>query len=149
LGVLLPFLTWWIGPLPPGIVGAVFPALAEILLREDDVAVLGVLAQLIELRIVGTTDSKRFNLPWIRSNFSMVRIRFIRVNFRTSSDGKSGLAILMLIIERSLLPTTEESQRILAGPLIADLIQKVISPNLITPLTYRQAEKFNLIYQCY
>ena|SRR5947207_253276 len=46
---------------------------------------------------------------------------------RTSSDGKSGLEVLMLIIEKSLLPTVDESQRILAGPLIADLVRKVAS----------------------
>jgi hypothetical protein len=34
----------------------------------------------------------------------------------------------MLLIERGLDPTLEESQRILSGPLIADLIQKVIIP---------------------
>src|SRR5215471_7539456 len=44
---------------------------------------------------------------------------------RTSSDGKSGLEVLMLIIEKSLLPSVDESQRILAGPLIADLVRKV------------------------
>lgn len=31
----------------------------------------------------------------------------------------------MLIIEKSLLPSVDESQRILAGPLIADLVRKV------------------------
>jgi len=31
----------------------------------------------------------------------------------------------MMIIEKSLVPSLDESQRILAGPLIADLIQKV------------------------
>jgi len=34
----------------------------------------------------------------------------------------------MLLIERGLDPTLEESQRILSGPLIADLIQKVSIP---------------------
>ena len=47
---------------------------------------------------------------------------------RTSSDGKSGLEVLMMIIEKSLSPAIDESQRILAGPLIADLVQKVPSP---------------------
>jgi hypothetical protein len=46
-------------------------------------------------------------------------------NLRTSSDGKSGLEVLLLIIEKSLLPSIDESQRILAGPVIADLLQKV------------------------
>jgi len=31
----------------------------------------------------------------------------------------------MMIIEKSLVPSIDESQRILAGPLIADLVQKV------------------------
>ena len=57
-----------------------------------------------------------------------------RSDDRTSSDGKTGLEVLMMIIEKSLLPSLDESQRILAGPLIADLVQKVpstISPALI------------------
>lgn len=37
-----PFLNWWSGVLPSGIVGAVFPSLAGILLKEDDVDVLSV-----------------------------------------------------------------------------------------------------------
>jgi hypothetical protein len=49
----------------------------------------------------------------------------IRVNGRKSSDGKSGLEVLMLLIERGLNPSMDESQRILSGPLIADLVQKV------------------------
>jgi hypothetical protein len=47
---------------------------------------------------------------------------------RTSSDGNSGLEVLMMIIEKSLSPSIDESQRILAGPLIADLVQKVPFP---------------------
>jgi hypothetical protein len=46
---------------------------------------------------------------------------------RTSPDGKSGLSVLIMIIEKSLSPNMDESQRILAGPLIADLVQKVNS----------------------
>ena len=53
---------------------------------------------------------------------------------RTSSDGKSGLEVLMLIIEKSLLPSVDESQRILAGPLIADLVRKVHPTNLFLRL---------------
>ena len=66
---------------------------------------------------------------------------------RTSPDGKSGLEVLMLIIEHSLLPTLDESQRIVAGPLIADLVRKV--PLITIHLTYviRPVEKCNLIYQ--
>jgi hypothetical protein len=45
---------------------------------------------------------------------------------RTSSDGKSGLEVLILIIEHSLSPNMSETQRILAGPLIADLVQNVL-----------------------
>jgi len=52
-------------------------------------------------------------------------------DFRNSSDGKSGLAVLMMIIEKSLSPDVDESQRILAGPLIADLVQKVDSFSLL------------------
>ena len=52
--MLYPFLNWWRGELPSGIVGAVFPSLATILLKEDDVDVLSVptpvLAQLFGLR---------------------------------------------------------------------------------------------------
>lgn len=41
-------------------------------------------------------------------------------------DGKSGLEVLMLIIENGLNSTSlDENQGILAGPLIADLVQKV------------------------
>ena len=47
------------------------------------------------------------------------------VNFRSSTDGKSGLEVLLMIVEKSLSPSIEESQRMLAGPLIADLLQKV------------------------
>lgn len=47
-------------------------------------------------------------------------------DFRTSSDGKSGLEVLILIIEHSLSPNMNEAQRIIAGPLIADLVQKVL-----------------------
>lgn len=42
-GLLAAFLNHWIGPLPAGIVTAVFPALAGILLREDDAEILTVL----------------------------------------------------------------------------------------------------------
>lgn len=48
-----------------------------------------------------------------------------RIDSRKSSDGKSGLEILMILIERGLDPSMDESQRILSGPLIADLVQKV------------------------
>src|SRR5436190_21740940 len=61
----------------------------------------------------------------------MVHLLKIVVYFRKSSDGKSGLEVLMLIIEHALRPTTDESQRIVAGPLIADLVRKVI-PSLTT-----------------
>jgi len=40
--VLNGFMVWWVGDLPKGIVQAVFPSLAGILLREDDVSVLEV-----------------------------------------------------------------------------------------------------------
>jgi hypothetical protein len=49
-----------------------------------------------------------------------------RTDIRTSSDGKSGLEVFILIIEHSLSPNMSEGQRILAGPLIADLVQKVL-----------------------
>jgi hypothetical protein len=42
----------WKGELPVGIVGAVFPSLAEILIREDDVVILRVLS------------SRMFNKDW-------------------------------------------------------------------------------------
>ena len=35
-------MVWWVGDLPKGIVQVVFPSLAGILLREDDVSVLEV-----------------------------------------------------------------------------------------------------------
>ena len=35
-------MTWWFGPLPPGLVTAAFPALAGILLREDDLFLIAV-----------------------------------------------------------------------------------------------------------
>jgi len=44
---------------------------------------------------------------------------------RKSKDGKTGLGVLMIIIEKSLSTEIDESQRILAGPLIADLLPKV------------------------
>lgn len=40
----------------------------------------------------------------------------------------------MLLIERGLDPALEESQRILSGPLIADLIHKVKVPCFPEPL---------------
>ena len=39
----------------------------------------------------------------------------------------------MLLIERGLDPALDESQRILSGPLIADLIQKVMVPYIPEP----------------
>jgi len=66
----------------------------------------------------------------------------------------------MLLIERGLNPSMDESQRILSGPLIADLVQKVpyslsfdlcCHPYLLFVYgadLFRQAEKFNLISQC-
>ena len=50
----------------------------------------------------------------------------------------------MMIIEKSLSPNIDESQRILAGPLIADLVQKATQFEILS--NYRQAEKSNLIY---
>jgi len=67
----------------------------------------------------------------------------------------------MLLIERGLNPSMDESQRILSGPLIADLVQKVsytLSFDLCCrPLftlrvygadLFRQAGRFNLISRC-
>ena len=54
----------------------------------------------------------------------------------------------MIIIEHSLLPTIDESQRIAAGPIIAYLVQKV-PPQRNYRTNSRQVEKFNLIYQHY
>jgi hypothetical protein len=59
----------------------------------------------------------------------MVPSQWTFVDSRTSPEGKMGLDVLMLIIEKGLTPTGDESQTILAGPLISDLIQKVPSPN--------------------
>ena len=39
---------WWVGPLPEGFMSSVFPALAKILLQEDDPEVLEV------TRLLGT-----------------------------------------------------------------------------------------------
>lgn len=55
----------------------------------------------------------------------MVLVTFFNANNRTSSDGKSGLEVLMMLIQDSLLSVADENQRVLAGPLIADLVQKV------------------------
>jgi hypothetical protein len=48
-------MVWWVGDLPKGIVQAVFPSLARILLREDDVSVLEV-SHLPEMAGVDTVD---------------------------------------------------------------------------------------------
>lgn len=77
----------------------------------------------------------------------MVCFFFQCVNDRTSTDGKSGLEVLMLIIENGLNSTfLDENQGILAGPLIADLVQKVF---LVHVLIFRRVEKYNLIYPVY
>jgi hypothetical protein len=68
------------------------------------------------------------------------------VNRRTAPDGKTGLEVLLLIIENGLNPTIDENQGILAGPLIADLLQKV-PPEF--SVNTRRAEKCNPIYKCY
>jgi hypothetical protein len=148
---LYPFLNWWRGGLPSGIVGAVFPSLATILLKEDDVDVLSVsplpapqitpfvhvldgvlffLGQVVDLEWTTIIESPYFT--GIPRDITMV---FITDNLkevfniaRKSSDGKSGLEILMILIERGLDPSMDESQRILSGPLIADLVQKVPLP---------------------
>jgi len=36
MGTLAPFLEWWVGPLPDGVMNAVFPSVVEILMRDDD-----------------------------------------------------------------------------------------------------------------
>ena len=48
---------------------------------------------------------------------------------RKSSDGKTGLEILMMVIEQGLNPNLDESQRVFSGPLISDLLQKVSNLN--------------------
>jgi len=55
----------------------------------------------------------------------MVLVIFLSANIRSSSDGKTGLEILMMLIQDSLLSVADENQRVLAGPLIADLVQRV------------------------
>lgn len=52
MSVLGSFLSSW-GGMPNGIVGAVFPALAEILLREDDVDILTVQIPYCPLSLAG------------------------------------------------------------------------------------------------
>jgi hypothetical protein len=47
---------------------------------------------------------------------------------RKSSDGKTGLEVLMMVIEQGLNPSLDESQRVFSGPLISDLLQKVSFP---------------------
>jgi hypothetical protein len=47
-------------------------------------------------------------------------------NFRKSPEGKTGLEVMLLIVEKSLSPDLDENQRVIAGPLISDLLQKVI-----------------------
>jgi len=59
---------------------------------------------------------------------TLISTGYDEISHWTSSDGKKGLEILMLIIEKSLNPLLDESQRILAGPLITDLAVKVVPP---------------------
>lgn len=47
-------MTWWFGPLPPGLVTAAFPALATILLREDDLLLIAVCLYEMNLTVDGT-----------------------------------------------------------------------------------------------
>lgn len=54
MSVLAAFLTWWFGPLPDGLVGAVFPSLAGILLQADDVLV-------IEVKCPETSSDRRLD----------------------------------------------------------------------------------------
>ena len=44
MGTLTPFLEWWVGPLPDGVMDAVFPTVVEILMREDDTQTLIVIS---------------------------------------------------------------------------------------------------------
>ena len=81
---------------------------------------------------------------------TLISTGYEEISSWTSSDGKSGLDILMLIIEKSLDPSLDESQRILAGPLITDLAVKVM-PSRTHPAivlnVVRQVGKSNLIYR--
>lgn len=159
MSVLGSFLSSW-GGMPNGIVGAVFPALAEILLREDDVDILTVQipycpllsVQPVPCKLVlfpfrvdileWTTITQFIDLPRISRNLTMVVFSQDGGNVRKSVDGKSGLEVLMLLIERGLNPALDESQRILSGPLIADLIQKVTVPYIPEPAnSYSEAWK--------
>jgi hypothetical protein len=54
---LAAYLTWWIGPLPDGIVDAVFPALAGILLNADDVLIIEVRVFFEKYLIVDGTEN--------------------------------------------------------------------------------------------
>jgi hypothetical protein len=67
-------------------------------------------------------------------------------NSRTSPDGKSGLEVLMLIIDTGLAPGVDENQGILAGPVIANLLHNV---SRFWQVDNRRLKRFNLIYPCY
>ena len=114
---------------------SIFPALAKILLQEDDPEVLEVARPFnplsthvslvvccvaVESDVMAKTGQKLLS--------TLISSGYDEISHWTSSDGKRGLEILMLIIEKSLNPLLDESQRILAGPLITDLAIKVIPP---------------------
>ena len=68
-------MVWWVGDLPEGIVQAVFPSLAGILLREDDVAVLEVRSSIYGgwLTLDWTEVVEFVDIKGVRSDFTMVR----------------------------------------------------------------------------
>jgi len=74
LSVLNGFMVWWVGDLPKGIVQAVFPSLAGILLREDDVTVLEVWPCIFWrwLTIDWTEVVEFVDIEGVRSDFTMV-----------------------------------------------------------------------------
>jgi hypothetical protein len=72
LRILSPILSCWIGPLPSGVIDAIFPSLESILVREDDVAIFEVIYTLAKLIIGRWKDSKGSDFSSIRSDFSMV-----------------------------------------------------------------------------
>jgi hypothetical protein len=71
-------------------------------------------------------------------------------NGRKSTDGKTGLGVLMMIIEKSLSTEIDETQRILAGPLIAELLQKVGRLKRVLNVgEWRDSGPFTVFVECY
>ena len=68
MGTLAIFLEWWVGPLPEGVMDAVFPSVVEILIREDDTQTITVTYPSQNGLIVDGTEmfaSSNFNSRWI------------------------------------------------------------------------------------